>query len=212
MNRTRTSCLWGSWSRVATTFGLLWGVGLAGAAPDPFLVANGLSIRNQHGHGDVVPLRGVNLGSWLLWEPWMSPMDSSGLRDDWSVRNTLTQRFGAATKDSLVGTCEDAWIQDLDLAIIAAFGMNVIRLPFWYLNVEEEDGTWRADAFSRMDWLVQHAWQHGIYTIIDLHGAPGGQRANADTTGRLWPSAELWTNTTYQTRLLDIWQAPQPPF
>jgi len=30
--------------------------------PDPFLMANGINIRNGHGTGDVVQHRGVNLG------------------------------------------------------------------------------------------------------------------------------------------------------
>jgi aryl-phospho-beta-D-glucosidase BglC (GH1 family) len=174
--------------------------------PDPFLSASGIDLRNQRGRGEVVPLRGVNLGSWLLWESWMCPMDASGLKDDWSVRDTLTRRFGAATKDSLVAAYEDTWVQEADLDNIAALGMNVIRLPFWYLNVQEEDGLWRADAFERMDWLVARAWQRGIYTILDLHGAPGGQSANADTTGRLWPTAQLWTNPAYQDRMVNIWE------
>ena len=137
----------------------------------------------------------------------MCPMDSSGnLLDDWSVRETLTQRFGAATKDSLIDAYQDAWLQESDFDNIAALGMNCVRLPFWYLNVQEEDGTWREDAFDRMDWAVSNAWERGIYTIIDLHGAPGGQRANADTTGRIWPTAALWTSTAYKNRTLDIWE------
>lgn len=181
--------------------------GAVDASPDPFLKTSGLHIRNDNGHGDVVPLRGVNLGSWLLMEPWMCPMDSSGnLSDDWSARDTLTQRFGMVAKDDLIDAYQDAWMQDADFNNIAALGMNCIRLPFWYLNVQEEDGTWRADAFDRMDWAVSNAWTRGIYTILDLHGAPGGQRANADTTGRIWPDAGLWTNSTYQARTLEIWR------
>jgi aryl-phospho-beta-D-glucosidase BglC (GH1 family) len=186
---------------------LLGAPGSLCAVPDPFLKTSGLDVRNDSGQGDVVPLRGVNLGSWLLMEPWMCPMDSSGnLDDDWSVRDTLTQRFGAQTKDSLIDAYQDAWLQEADFDNIAALGMNCVRLPFWYLNVQEEDGTWRADAFDRMDWAVSNAWARGIYTIIDLHGAPGGQRANADTTGRIWPTAALWTSGAYQTRTLEIWQ------
>ena len=48
---------------------------------DPFLKTNGLDIRNGKGTGDIVALRGVNLGGWLLMESWMVPMDSSGLPD-----------------------------------------------------------------------------------------------------------------------------------
>ena len=133
-------------------------------------------------------------------------MDSSGLADDWSVRNTLASRFGSATKDSLINAYQDAWMQDADFDNIAALGMNCIRLPFWYLNLQEEDGTWRTDAFVRMDWLVDRAWQRGIYTILDLHGAPGGQRASADTNGRIRPTAEFWSSSAHQDRTVDIWE------
>ncbi len=137
----------------------------------------------------------------------MCPMDSSGnLHDDWSVRETLTQRFGATGKDNLLAAYQNAWLQESDFDRIAALGMNVVRLPFWYLNVQEENGTWRADAFARLDWAVSNAWSRGIYTILDLHGAYGGQRANADTTGRLWPSAALWTNSAAQDRMIEIWR------
>jgi len=45
-------------------------------APNPFLSPVGQNIRNNYGQGDIVPLRGVNLGSWLLMEGWMLSMDS----------------------------------------------------------------------------------------------------------------------------------------
>ena len=179
----------------------------AAGAPDPFLKVDGLHIRNGHGTGDIVPLRGVNLGGWLLLEPWMCPMDTSGeLHDHWSVRETLADRFGAAVRDSLMDVYKDAWLQPSDFDRIAALGMNVVRLPFWYVNVAEEDGTWKTNAFERMDWAIDQAWQRGIYTILDLHGVQGGQAANTDTTGRVWPTAALWTNPVYRERAMEIWR------
>ncbi|MCX5685078.1 MAG: cellulase family glycosylhydrolase, partial [Planctomycetota bacterium] len=47
--------------------------------------------------------------------------------------------------------------------------MNVVRVPFSYSTLLNEDGTWRSDAFVRMDWLVCDAWQRGLYTILDFH-------------------------------------------
>ncbi|MFM2242733.1 MAG: hypothetical protein RLZ97_1588, partial [Verrucomicrobiota bacterium] len=41
-----------------------------------FLKAHGNGIRDAKGRP--VLLRGVNLGGWLLIEPWMCPIDSSG--------------------------------------------------------------------------------------------------------------------------------------
>jgi endoglucanase len=175
------------------------------AAPDPFLKTSGTEIRNARGRGEVVQLRGVNLGGWLLLEEWMCPMDSSGLKDDLSARKTLIDRFGEPMADDLLSAYEDAWISEQDLDNIASMGMNVIRVPFWYPNLQKEDGTWRKNAFDRLDWLVSKAWDRGIYTIPDLHGAPGGQ-SKAQTTGAIRPQAELWTSDTNRRRTIDIWQ------
>jgi aryl-phospho-beta-D-glucosidase BglC (GH1 family) len=172
---------------------------------DPFLEASGTVIRDGHGTGDPVLLQGTNLGGWLVTEGWMTPRDSSGLPDDYSARQTLIDRFGEATADSLTNTYEDAWVTTQDLDNIKALGMNVIRLPFWYRNLENEDGTWRADAFDRMDWLVTNAWARGIYTILDFHGVVGGQ-STAEHTGRVRPTAEFWSSPRDQQRTADIWQ------
>ena len=172
-------------------------------ATDPFLAANGLNIRNDHGTGDVVQLRGVNLGGWLLMEGWMCPMDSSGLPDNYSVIQTLDSRFGITTEQSLLRTYQDNWITTNDLDNIRAMGMNLIRLPIWWADLQQLDGTWRTDAFSKIDWLVTNAWQRGIYSIIDLHGVPGGQSL-ADHTGQAGQN-QYWTSTNYQYQTALIW-------
>jgi len=177
---------------------------------DPFLKTSGNDIRDNRGHGDAVSLRGVNIGGWLILEGWVCPMDSSGLPDNWSVLDTLTRRFGKETGRSLIDSYEDAWISETDLDNIAALGMNVIRLPFWYRNLQEEDGTWRNDAFKRIDWLVEKAWKRGIYTIIDFHGVPGGQR-EGESTGQVRNKKEngiepdFWNNETNISRTVEIW-------
>ena len=129
---------------------LCFGVASTAMAADAFLSAADTELRDAHGHGNPVLLRGVNLGGWLLFEPWMTPMDSSGAKDDWSARDILTKRFGPAVSDGLLAAYEDTWINEKDFDHIAAAGFNVVRLPFWYRNLEDEDGTWRADAFQRL--------------------------------------------------------------
>jgi aryl-phospho-beta-D-glucosidase BglC (GH1 family) len=170
---------------------------------DPFLKANGLNVRNGRGSGDIVPLHGANLGAWLLMEGWMCPMDSSGLADNYSVIQTQDVRFGVATEQSLIRTYQTTWITTNDLDNIRALGMNLIRVPFWWADVENLSGTWRSDAFDRMDWVVSNAWQRGIYTIIDLHGAPGGQ-STAQSTGQE-NSNQYWTSTNDQYQTAMIW-------
>ena len=45
---------------------------------DLFLKQNGRDMRNGHGNGDVVPLHGVNVGTWLMYEPSFGAMDNFG--------------------------------------------------------------------------------------------------------------------------------------
>ena len=44
-----------------------------------FLKANGKFLRNNSGTGDIVTLRGTNLGGWLTYEDWMSPLGEFAL-------------------------------------------------------------------------------------------------------------------------------------
>ena len=191
------------------TFGLV-GVLIASAlicsasatTPDPFLAANGINIRNGHGSGDIVPLHGANLGAWLLMEGWMCPMDSSGLADHYSVVQALVNRFGVTTEESLIRTYQTTWIMTNDLDNIRALGMNLVRVPIMWTDLQRLDGTWRADAFDRLDWVVSNAWQRGIYTILDLHGAPGGV---APTQSAGTSSNAYWTSTAYKNQTAMIW-------
>ena len=196
----------------AILVGIALGSGSAPAADrDPFLKTSGRAVRDARGKGEVVAFRGVNLGGWLVFEPWMTPMDASGLPDDFSVRATLDRRFGPKVRDELLDAYQDAWLTEADLDAIAALGMNVVRLPFWYRNLQEEDETWRPDAFRRLDWLVAQAWRRGIYTILDFHGAPGGQ-SESESTGRVRKKSanglvpEFWSNPAHLDRSAEIWR------
>jgi endoglucanase len=157
--------------------------------------------------GQVVRLRGVNLGGWLLMEKWMCPMDSGPLVDHYSVLQTLNNRFGEATQESLMRTYQQNWITTTDLDNIRAAGLNVVRVPVWWPNFYKLNNTetsgWRADAFEMLDWVINQAGARGIYVIIDMHGTVG-QQSNADTTGRVNVN-QYWSNGAYQGQTAFIW-------
>ena len=170
------------------------------------LKASGTELRD--GNGKVVTLRGVNLGAWLEWQAWMCPVDSSKtLRDanpghngyDFEVRRLLTKRFGAATADELVRTYEANWITARDLDQLRELGFNAVRLPFGYATLLHENGSWRKDAFERIDWCVREAWKRGIYTIIDFHAfLPPGANQDGGRSG-------YWANADQQAETVNIW-------
>jgi Endoglucanase len=167
-----------------------------------FLKTNGTLIRDNNGTGAVVNLRGTNLGGWLLQEGWMSPL---GVKDEWTLRETLTNRFGESTKESLINTYQSTWLTTGDLDNIKNMGMNFVRVPILYLDLMDKYGNWKSDPWSKLDWLVNECASRGIYVLLDLHGTFGGQNT-FDNCGEVNSDPQLWKNTTYQDRTVKLWE------
>ncbi len=157
--------------------------------------------------GQVVPLRGVNLGGWFVMEKWMTPLDSGSLPDTYSVIQALDNRFGVATEQSLIATYQQSWITTTDLDNIKNAQFNVVRVPVWwgqfYPINNVSNASWRSDAFTELDWLVSNCASRGIYVIIDMHGVVGGQ-SNSDSTGYANQN-QYWGNTTDQGNTAWMW-------
>ncbi|HCX24920.1 MAG TPA: hypothetical protein DHN29_23600, partial [Cytophagales bacterium] len=56
------------------------------------------------------------------------------MEDDFRVRNSLTLRFGEDGMDSLLNYFQEAWITEADLDTIKAMGMNMVRVPFYWME------------------------------------------------------------------------------
>src|SRR5882724_4719160 len=148
----------------------------------PPLRANGAAIVDNK--GQPVVLRGCNLGNWLLNELWMMEMSRpDDPKDQWQMEELLQQRFGAEEKKRLLELYRENWIKPRDFDIIKSWRFNVVRLPFYYGLLENDaaPGQLRPDAFKWLDRAVTMAAQAGIYVIVDMHGAPGGQSTDQCT-------------------------------
>lgn len=127
--------------------------------------------------------------------------------DDYDLNLTLNQRLGATTTASLINSYQDTWITSADLDNIAAMGMNMVRLPIGWTELLNLDGTWKSDAWTKIDWLVEQASARNIYVLLDLHTMPGGD-CPWSSCGRVGANPNgFWTNTTYQDWVVGIWQA-----
>lgn len=192
---------------------LVLAFGIAAAVPgatvkaafsqDDFLQASGTVLKNKSGTGAVVSLRGTNLGGWLLQENWMSP---AGATDEYTLRRTLTGRFGEPGAQTLINSYQDTWIQAGDLDNIKNMGMNTVRVPLYWEDFMTTDGVMKPDTvtFRKIDWLINESAKRGIYVILDLHGAPGAA-CPWHSCGRE-NSNQLWSNATYQNWTVQIWE------
>ena len=148
-----------------------------------------------------VLLRGVNIGGWLVQEGWMNLTNGPCQSESFKV---LDERFGREVREHLFQVYEDNYLAESDFDNIRGLGMNVVRLPFAWWNILNDDGSLKADAFARLDWFVDCCAQRGLYVILDLHAARGSQN-NQDNSGEM-NGSQLWKNATYQDQMLYLWE------
>lgn len=166
-----------------------------------FLKADGKVLKNNFGKGEVVTLKGTNVGGWQVMESWMCPTDSV---DQKTTIETLTERFGSDKAEELINIYEAHWWQEQDFDNIVDLNFNVLRLPISYLNLLDEEGLLREDTLKTYDWFVDECAKRNLYVILDLHAAPGSQNGrdhSGDTSG-----SKLYSDTTYQDLTVSLWE------
>lgn len=178
--------------------------------------------------GNIIQLRGVNAGQILLQEGWMGPFaleplkneDGSYVKDDGDniqYPEFTEEEFRAGIKsnpnlntydmEELMRIYWDCFFAEEDFRIIKEdLQMNAIRLPFYYLNILNEDLTLKSeeDAFWYLDWFMEMAAKYEIYIILDLHGAPGSQNGY-EHSGAVEREAKFWTNEKYVKSVIELW-------
>ena len=176
-----------TWTTVAT------GTGTFKATTINFPAASGRHLR--------ITQTGTS-GSW--WS--IGELDVALNDDDYSLRLELDDRFGATTAQDIIDVHRDTWITAADLDNIDAMGINVVRVPIGWSELLELDGTWKADPWSKIDWVINQAGQRGIYVLLDLHTLPGGG-CPWGSCGRVGPNPNgFWGDATAQDWVVDIWE------
>lgn len=141
------------------------------------------------------PLRGVNLGGWLVLERWMTPslFEGSLARDEYS----LMQEAGSQEK---LERHRREFITESDFRWLAYNGVNAVRIPVGYW-IFDGDGPFTA-CITYLDWAVRMAEQYNLNVLIDFHAAKGSQNGN-DHSGKVGESG-WFTNGDYRRETIEI--------
>ncbi|MGE5280409.1 MAG: CARDB domain-containing protein [Deltaproteobacteria bacterium] len=178
-----------------------------------FVTAEGTVIKDADGNGDELVLNGVNLGGLFVIEPWMTGLGTSDdppLEDDWSIRQALAGRFAPDEAEALLKAYQEAYVNTFDFDKLLEMGVTLVRLPFYYRNLQDDDGNWiRDDAgnidFGALDRIVDALSDRGIYVLLDMHGAPGLQSAEATTGRKDFNKLFAEDGEVYRERTVDMW-------
>ena len=134
-------------------------------------------------------IRGVNLGSLFIVEPWMSSgtwesMGCNGAASEWDCVVLLGQEKANAAFQKHW----DTFIASDDFDKMKSYGLNTVRIPFGHWFVEETIASgenWPRGGMKYLDKVAELAASRNINVILDLHGAPGVQVANNAFTGHV---------------------------
>ncbi|MCB9721642.1 MAG: cellulase family glycosylhydrolase [Candidatus Omnitrophica bacterium] len=178
--------------------------------PGLFVKASGQQLREDNGQGSTLVLRGINLGNLLLIEPEFTGIGGNFTGsiatddDDYGIRENLIARFG---DDDLLLDYQAAYITEMDFDHIMRTGANFVRLPIYYRVVEDASGNFTR--FDKIDEVIRHCANRGLYVLLDLHGAPGAQseehHAGRMDYNKLFEDSSLGED--YRARTVAFWDA-----
>jgi glucan 1,3-beta-glucosidase len=137
------------------------------------------------------PIRGVNLGGWLVMEPWITPKLFEAANDGvprvngtLAVVDEYTWRAapdGHSDRAKMLRQHWDEWVTEQHIEDLHQAGITHLRVPvaywYWKFQPDEPYARFAEDhplALQHLKTLV-NVWAktRGIAVLIDLHTAPG---------------------------------------
>ncbi|CAG8671851.1 13053_t:CDS:2, partial [Ambispora leptoticha] len=132
-------------------------------------------------------IRGVNLGGWLVLEPWITPSlfdqfltSARPAVDEW----TFTQVLGPIEAKRQLTRHWETWVTECDIKRLSEYGINHLRIPigYWAFDVLPSE-PWVMGAFDYLLKAITWAQTYKLKVEVDLHGAPGSQNG-FDNSGK----------------------------
>jgi endoglucanase len=197
--------------RLLATLALLCAASASQAQQPGFLRAQGTQIVDEA--GKPVILRGVGLGGWMLQEGYMLELPEFGTQQ--VIRRNIAELIGQDKAEAFYQAWRDNHTTKADIDAMGAWGFNSVRLPMHYalytLPVDAEpvkgQQTWLEEGFRRTDQLLAWAKANGMYLILDLHAAPGGQGNDINISDRDPAKPSLWDDPAHQDKMVALWRA-----
>jgi endoglucanase len=174
-----------------------------GASSGAFVHRDGNQVVD--GYGEPVLLRGMGLGNWLLPEGYMWGFEPPAPQSAREIEALVSQLVGPERAALFWREFRDRFICEDDIARIALEGMNHVRLPINSRLVVDDDGALEPAGVALVDRLIEWCRAHGLWVVLDLHGAPGGQTGtNIDDSPHGTP--ELFSSSRYLELTVSLWR------
>ena len=155
-------------------------------------------------NGKPLLLKGINLGNWLVPEGYMFKFKTAtSPRLIYTVVNEL---IGEDEARKFWRTYRDNYISAEDIKFIKQSGFNSVRVPFNYrlFVSESEPARLEGEGYGLLDRVIGWCRKEGLFVILDMHAAPGGQ--TGDNIDDSWGFPFLFESSEGQQLTVDIWR------
>ena len=156
--------------------------------------------------GQEMILNAVNMGNWMVMEGYIMNSESQA-----PAQHTWKQELTTLVGSDSVKTFYDSWLSNhvtqADINQIKAWGFNAVRLPLHYeyfVNLGTPD-VWNDQGFTLLDNIISWCRSAGIYVILDLHAAPGGQSNNSGISDYIAGQPSLWESEDNRSKTVRLW-------
>lgn len=167
--------------------------------------------------GNTVILKGFGLGGWLVREGYMIQIEQGGVKWPLShteIENAVAELIGEADKNEFFRLWEANFITEKDIAVMASWGCNSIRLPINAKRLQPREGQpdkppykYTEEGFFLIDSCLAWCAKHNIRVILDLHCVPGGQTDDHIADPVVKGHAGLWEKPeVYWPLTVDLWK------
>lgn len=150
-------------------------------------------------------MRGTNLGNWLIPEGYMFKF--KGINSPKLINEAFMEIMGPEETKAFWKKYTAAYITEADIHYLKTTGMNSIRIPFNYRLFTDEDYLGENNpnhGFELLDKVIGWCKKEGIYIILDMHCAPGGQTGDNIDDGYGYPF--LFKSPASQQLTINIWK------
>lgn len=130
------------------------------------------------------PIRGVNIGGWLVLEPYITPtlfetFRTNAYNDDGIPvdEHSFTKALGKEIAGSRLEAHWSSFYTESDFKDIAALGFNLVRIPigYWAYELLDNDPYVKGNQAQYLDQAIEWSAKYGLKVWVDLHGAAGSQ-------------------------------------
>lgn len=154
--------------------------------------------------GERLRLKGINLGNWLVPEGYMFHFE--GATSPKAIHLVFEQLVGDLAARRFWQRFRETYITRDDIRFIKDAGFNVVRIPFSY-RLFVGSGfppPLEGVGYRLLDRVIAWCREEGLYVILDMHAAPGGQTGSVMDDS--WGYPYVYEDAASQELTVRLWR------